>query len=287
MPDFPDGPAKPPDLPASPPLSQRTLVKIWAIHAAELEASLSHRLTDYLIPTEIDRLLALKPPQARRNFLVGRGCLRYLLGQVLDYPPSAVPLSYTAQGKPTLASDLSLQFNVSHSGDWVGIALAARPLGLDLEQERPLTDLAGLCDRCLAPEEVQAVQQLPPAGGTRQFLRYWVCKEAYAKGLGLGLGLPFTSVALDLPADAEPPSPTPVAVRRGVAAGWHIYYGQWVPHYHGGLALSLEPGWQPTLALALTTPAKLLASIPQDLAELRRGLGLEFPGEKAADPGSR
>ena len=71
------------------------------------------------------------------RWVVGRGLLRLLLGGLLNKPASLVQIEYNEFGKPCLMAGqgLPLQFNVSHSGGLVLIALAvSRAVGLTLKK---------------------------------------------------------------------------------------------------------------------------------------------------------
>jgi 4'-phosphopantetheinyl transferase len=72
----------------------------------------------------------------RRRYLVGRGILRLLVGHCLNVPTAETEFECGASGKPRVRARVQtpLQFNVSHSGEVVLIALArGRALGIDVE----------------------------------------------------------------------------------------------------------------------------------------------------------
>ncbi|MCA9223049.1 MAG: hypothetical protein KDA71_22175, partial [Planctomycetales bacterium] len=79
----------------------------------------------------------------RRRAVAGRAMLRTLLAAHLHVSPRDVPLEATSTGKPCLpASFDSIEFNVSHSGDCILIALAcAAPVGVDVERIREVGEL--------------------------------------------------------------------------------------------------------------------------------------------------
>jgi len=71
-------------------------------------------------------------------------------------------------------------FNLSHSGDFVGIALSdEHEVGLDIEKPRPYD--SALADRCFGPEE------RPFVSDEATFLFRWTLKEAAYKFFGNGL----------------------------------------------------------------------------------------------------
>jgi 4'-phosphopantetheinyl transferase len=63
-----------------------------------------------------------------------------------------------------------------------------RPVGIDLEQIHPITDLEKLTARFFSAGEHQRLLRLPETQRLPNFFRCWTCKEAYLKATGEGLG---------------------------------------------------------------------------------------------------
>ncbi len=131
----------------------------------------------------------------RQQFILGRGGLRWLLGQYLQEPPAQLTFTYGPQGKPALTVP-SLAFNLAHSGDWLLFAVTRRAtVGVDIEVSRDRPRLEALIQRCLTPQE-QATLPPEPAMRLERFLAYWTLKEAYLKALGSGLHHPMAAVEI-------------------------------------------------------------------------------------------
>ena len=95
-----------------------------------------------------------------------RGLSRLLLGHCLGRPANQVPLQYNEFGKPVLAGELhpSLQFNLSHSGDLVFVALSrGRALGIDVERMREDLATKEIAARFFSAEECRVLDALPSA----------------------------------------------------------------------------------------------------------------------------
>jgi 4'-phosphopantetheinyl transferase len=126
----------------------------------------------------------------RHSFLVTRGILRCLLGRYLDLPPASVRLNYGPKGKPVIASAAEIQFNTTHSGDLAIFAFTrACPIGVDVEQIRPMAGMEDIANRFFCGEEAAEIAALPPGERTQGFFRCWTRKEAYIKAVGDGLSL--------------------------------------------------------------------------------------------------
>jgi 4'-phosphopantetheinyl transferase len=129
----------------------------------------------------------------RKRSIIGRGLSRLLLGHCLGESPGHLQFSYNPFGKPALAPGhvRPLQFNISHSGEWVLIALAVnRPLGVDVERKREEMATEAIAERFFSPAECSALAALPPALRCAAFFSCWTRKEAYLKARGDGLSLP-------------------------------------------------------------------------------------------------
>ena len=129
----------------------------------------------------------------RRRGVIGRGCLRLLLGQILDLPANELQFEYDEFGKPGLIPrhDLPLQFNVSHSGDLILIAITiGRAVGVDVERIRTDLDPDGIAARFFSADERKILASLAGPVRYQAFFTCWTRKEAYLKAKGVGLSLP-------------------------------------------------------------------------------------------------
>jgi 4'-phosphopantetheinyl transferase len=143
----------------------------------------------------------------RQRFCVARGLLRAILGAYSGTNPGDLRFTTSDHGKPRLdllgqgsggqdGGAASLEFNVSHSGDAVLIAVATgRPVGVDIEQMKLGVDLLELARSCFTPVE-RAVVFADADGARHRFYQYWACKEAWMKADGRGLSLPLTEFSL-------------------------------------------------------------------------------------------
>ncbi|MEH1819200.1 MAG: 4'-phosphopantetheinyl transferase HetI [Nostoc sp.] len=165
-------------------------IHVWRIDLNQAESQLQN-LAATLSSDEMARAERFYFPKHRQHFIAGRGSLRTILGRYLDIKPSQVQFNYQQRGKPVLAdkfADSGLAFNLSHSQD-LGLCAVncTRPIGVDLEYIRPMSDLEALAKRFFLPREYDMLRSLSPNQQQEIFFRYWTCKEAYLKATGDGL----------------------------------------------------------------------------------------------------
>src|SRR5262249_21177016 len=145
-------------------------------------------LEQTLSADEEQRMRRFRFDDDSKRYLVGRGSLRLLLGRYLDLPAHELRFHYTRFGKPHLAADVvqrSLQFNVSHSGELLLIAIAAgRSLGVDVEQIRADIAVGAIASHFFSTNEQAALGKLATALQVDGFFNCWTRKEAYIKAKG-------------------------------------------------------------------------------------------------------
>ena len=83
-------------------------------------------------------------------------------------------------GKPYF-EDGKLHFNVSHSEEYLAIAISNYPVGIDIQASKTIRE--GMYKKVVQPEEMALI------GEERQkdFLRLWTLKESFVKAEGKGL----------------------------------------------------------------------------------------------------
>jgi 4'-phosphopantetheinyl transferase len=138
---------------------------------------------------ERDRAARFRFDRHRDAFSVARGALRTLAGRYLGAAPAALRFGYRERGKPFLiAPPGDLTFNVSHSGDVALIAFArGREIGVDVEHEKPLSDLLALARTSFSANEYAALCRLASADHPQAFFACWSRKEAFIKATGEGV----------------------------------------------------------------------------------------------------
>ena len=146
-------------------------------------------------------MLGGRAQQVRGRRLRQRFLLRLLLGSYLNRPGRDVRIERRPQGKPVLApesGETPLHFSVSHSGDWLAVAVASDyELGVDIERERTVRRSEALARRFFSPAEVDVLAALPEPARSRRFLRLWCRREALVKAMGTSLARSLSQIALD------------------------------------------------------------------------------------------
>jgi 4'-phosphopantetheinyl transferase len=121
----------------------------------------------------------------RDRFVTARAALRRLLAGRLRTDAASVSFAETGRGKPVLVPDTGLRFSVSHAGGHALLALADRPVGVDVELVRPEAWDPAMAALVLSPAELAWVREHDDPD--HAFFRCWTRKEAFVKLGSAGL----------------------------------------------------------------------------------------------------
>ncbi|MFG0454803.1 4'-phosphopantetheinyl transferase family protein [Shewanella mangrovisoli] len=205
-------------------------IELFFIPLTEMDVASTNACMALLSEDERAKVARYRAPKAQMNGLLVRAALRCVLSQGLQARGGASPYSpqrqiapqdwcfeYGAKGKPSLNHEqflsTGIEFNLSHSGDWLLIALAqdddtdatantALPrlgLGVDIERSRASTHIYPILNHYFSPIEAEGLLALEGEDAQRQrFFDLWALKESYIKATGLGLAQSLKSFAFDL-----------------------------------------------------------------------------------------
>jgi 4'-phosphopantetheinyl transferase len=122
----------------------------------------------------------------RNRFISGRHFLRLALSKYLFANPLDISISLGASKKPfILHPSTDIHFNISHSGEWILMAIAKDELGVDVERLNEDFSFSDLLDQHFSEAEQKYIQSLPDAPAA--FFYLWTRKEALTKAWGTGL----------------------------------------------------------------------------------------------------
>lgn len=130
----------------------------------------------------------------RKGAVAGEMLARKAIAEWCNVTPESVIFDTQKYGKPYV-KDLSVEFNISHSGDMVVCAVDDKPIGIDIEKIRSI-DLM-VARRICTDEELQYLfghtpteQDFTYTSDTKiltRFFELWTAKEAYGKCTGTGM----------------------------------------------------------------------------------------------------
>ncbi len=179
---------------------------VWRLHLHA--APPTEKYQSLLSEDETLRAQRYTHANKHREFVVGRGTLRLILGTLLQSDPNDLVFTYDRHAKPLLARPAPkspVHFNLAHSHGMILVAASHQRIGIDVEHLRPRDRLMDLARRFFSPGEVEALTALPTHEQPLAFFACWVRKEAFVKahGDGIGYGLDRFDVSVNPAQPAE------------------------------------------------------------------------------------
>ena len=176
-------------------------VHVWRASFHQLDA-LYESLEEVISVDERAKAKRYRFEDNRRDYILARGFLRFLLGLYTGQTPNELRFLYNPFGKPALAhvkNNRRITFNISHAYGFVVYAFSInRELGIDIERIRPEAAHDGVAERFFSAKEVQMLRTLPLHAQPQGFFNCWTRKEAYIKGKGEGLSIPLNQFDVSL-----------------------------------------------------------------------------------------
>lgn len=130
----------------------------------------------------------------KKRTVAGEMLARKAIAEWGHISEEAIQFGLSEYGKP-FAIGLDVEFDISHSGDMVVCAVDNKPVGIDIEQIRPI-DLKVAKHICTDEELIYILGHKPCEERFKhtnnneiliRFFEIWTWKEAYGKMLGVGI----------------------------------------------------------------------------------------------------
>lgn len=172
-------------------------VNLYVARCDEFNESQAALCKPLLSADERERNARYRFAKDRHRDVLARSLLRTVLGEYLQLDPKSLAFEKGEHGKPELINDQEntaindLQFNLSHAGEWVVLAVAKQRVGIDIEFTPRQNDVMAIATRYFFGDEIGELHRFPEAEQRQRFFDYWTLKEAYmkARGEGISLGL--------------------------------------------------------------------------------------------------
>lgn len=184
--------------------ARKESVDLWLAPLATFNGS-QRNLANVLSCEESLRAAQLINPADRRNYILRRGLLRYILSEYTGISPVDLRFIIGRNGKPRLTGGIrgeGVYFNLSHSGGLVVYAVSScAEIGIDIEEIKFLSGWFGLVEDHFSPAERLVLQTVPVPSRLSAFYRGWTRKEAMVKAIGRGASEGLGDIEVFLDAD--------------------------------------------------------------------------------------
>lgn len=169
------------------------VVEIWRLHFP----SCIHRLPELyeiLNPEEKSKSALFYHETDKYKFIIGKAMLRMLLGDYLNKNPETLDFTLGVNMKPVLKmdNDISMHFNLSHSGEYILIAVSDSPVGIDIERYETDLNINEVIEIAFSAKEIRYLKR--QTNPDKTFFKLWTRKEALLKATSKGLNDDIRSV---------------------------------------------------------------------------------------------
>ena len=174
---------------------------MFEVHLLELNKHLSQdvstKLMQMISSEKRERINQFHCIEDAERSLLGDVLVRKLIKDKLGVANHLIKFSANEYGKPFLENAPHFHYNLSHSGKYIACAISDVPVGIDVEELKPIN--MRIAERFFSSGEVEYILSKPGKEQKEAFYSIWTMKEAYIKYKGKGLGIPLNSFnALDL-----------------------------------------------------------------------------------------
>ncbi|GGG85705.1 4'-phosphopantetheinyl transferase family protein [Paenibacillus radicis (ex Gao et al. 2016)] len=153
----------------------------------------------YVSEERRERIARFHSAKDAQRSLFGELLARYALCENTGRENSELKFIQNQYGKPKLEreqDEREIYFNLSHSGQWVVCAVDYTPVGIDVEEIKPIS--LEIARRFFAKDEYEALLREPEISRQQYFYALWTMKESFIKADGRGLSLSLDQFSIDV-----------------------------------------------------------------------------------------
>ena len=154
-----------------------------AVFATKISAFDPENISQRVLLTK-ERLYAIDQlnGEGRQQSFAAALLLEYVVKRLFPKAEHPLEVAIAQGGKPYLAKEPDIHFNLSHSGEWAVCAISSSPVGIDIQHcDEGRRDVAS---RFFHREEIRYLDSLPQFRRDEGFYRLWTLKESFVKATG-------------------------------------------------------------------------------------------------------
>lgn len=107
-----------------------------------------------------------------------------------------IKIIHNDYGKPYFKDFEKINFNISHSGEYVVCCFSDKEIGVDIEKIR--NHNIEIAKSFFCETEFNYIKKFNGYEQSKAFLRLWTMKESYVKKIGVGLHMPLNKFEIKL-----------------------------------------------------------------------------------------
>ncbi|WP_160673398.1 4'-phosphopantetheinyl transferase superfamily protein [Clostridium sp. C8-1-8] len=172
-------------------------MKIYAVKISELSKEKMDELCELIDLEKKCRIEKFINTKDKVRTLIGEILIRTIILENFNVDNKHISFNKNQYGKPYLEEYPNFSFNISHSGDYVLCAIDGKPIGVDVEEIKPI-DYEGIVKSFFTEKEFEYIVSKELKLSLNRFYEIWTLKESYIKCCGHGLAMPLSSFSIQI-----------------------------------------------------------------------------------------
>lgn len=167
-------------------------MKIFAVKIKDVKDEEMNYLCNFLSEDKKGKIYRYKQRADKSRALIGEILIRNVLCSEYRMKSNELRILKNEYEKPYLDGHSNIHFNISHSGEYVVCAIDDQPVGIDIEQIRPI-EYVLLMEDYFSEDEMTSITEENKDRQLSRFYEIWTLKESCIKAEGGGLSIPLKS----------------------------------------------------------------------------------------------
>lgn len=169
------------------------MIKIYFLKVDPLSLQKYPRLVSYISEEKRRKIDVYRNINDALQSVYGELLIRTVIIKKFNLKNEDILISKNEYGKPFVRNKQSFSFNISHSGEWVAIAVSNQSVGIDIEKIVLDVDAEAIIPYCSESERNYLYKKRSQDRGF-YFYQLWTTKESFVKYIGQGLHYPLETV---------------------------------------------------------------------------------------------
>lgn len=171
-------------------------MKIYSVKLSDISEQEIHELSFFISSEKRQKIRRLINKEDKIRSLIGDLLIRTVLIDELNIPNHNLIFDINLYGKPFLINYPNINFNLSHSGDYVVCAFDCECIGIDIEEIKNI-DFIEIAKNFFTSKEYYFILNQKDHLQLETFYEIWTSKESYIKCRGQGLSISLNSFDVD------------------------------------------------------------------------------------------
>ncbi|MGG7177905.1 4'-phosphopantetheinyl transferase family protein [Clostridium paraputrificum] len=169
--------------------------KIFIIKTLDVEDEKLNKICEYICCEKRTRVNKLFNKKDKIQTLIAEILIRGHLIENYNMKNEAIFFEKNSYGKPYVKTVENFHYNISHSGEFVVVAISEYEIGIDIEEIKGI-EYIDIAKNFFTNNELEYITSVNDGRGLERFYDIWTLKEAYIKFKGIGLSIPLNSFAI-------------------------------------------------------------------------------------------